>query len=468
MTSDDLAFASALDQATMLRTRDVSPVELTELYLERIERINPRLGAYITVSAEHALEAARAAEKALTSGENVPDFCGVPISIKDLNDTAGIRTTHGTQLWADRVPERDDELVARIRRAGFTILGKTVTPEFGPLNVSEPPAYPPGRNPWNLERSCGGSSGGAASAIVAGLCPISQGSDGGGSIRNPSSWCGTFGLKPSRGRVSASPGPEQFFSINGPIARTVADAAALLDVMQGYAKGDAHWIIPPERPYRGEAGADPGKLRIAFHPHPGHEANEIAPANRQAVLDTAKLLSEMGHELVEAAPPSFDAVFLARSAMIFAGNFAAREADLPDPATFDPWNRMLLEMGRGVSAGDYVRGMGDLQRRSRDVVAFFDDYDLLLTPTVGKPPPLVGALKDFDFSKLQEVFLLTPFTSMWNTTGQPASSVPSGFDELGLPVGVQLVGRPWDEATVVRASAQLEAARPWAHLRPEL
>ncbi len=199
----------------------------------------------------------------------MPDFCGVPISIKDLNDTAGIRSTHGTALWADRIPERDDELVARIRRAGFTILGKTVTPEFGPLNVSEPPAYPPGRNPWNLERSCGGSSGGAASAIVAGLCPISQGSDGGGSIRNPSSWCGTFGLKPSRGRVSPAPGPEQFFSINGPIGRTVADTAALLDVMQGYAKGDAHWVIPPARPFRDEAGADPGQA-----------AHRVPPASR--------------------------------------------------------------------------------------------------------------------------------------------------------------------------------------------
>ncbi len=468
MASDDLAFTSALDQAEMLRKRDVSPVELTELYLDRIERINPRLGAYLTVSADHALERARAKEKALTSGEPLPAFHGVPISIKDLNDTAGIRTTHGTAAWADRIPDRDDEVVARIRRAGFTILGKTVTPEFGPLNVSEPPAYPPGRNPWDLTRSCGGSSGGAASAIVAGLCPVSQGSDGGGSIRNPSSWCGAFGLKPSRGRVSAAPGPEQFFSINGPIGRTVADTAALLDVLQGYAKGDAHAVPPPSRPFKDEATADPGKLRIAFHPHPGYEPDQIAVANRQAVLDTAKLLEQMGHELVEAAPPSFDAVFLAQAAMIFAGNFAARAADLPDPSTYDPWNLMLLEMGKTASAADYVRGMGDLQRRSRDVVAFFDDYDLLLTPTVGQPPPLVGALKDFDMTKIQEVFLLTPFTSMWNTTGQPASSVPSGFDEWGLPVGVQLVGRPWDEVTVIRVSAQLEAARPWAHLRPEL
>ncbi len=364
MQNDDLAFTSALDQAAMLRKRDVSPVELAELYLERIERINPSLGAYITVCGDYALEAARAAEKALASADDLPTFCGVPISLKDLNDTAGIRTTHGTALWADRVPDRDDEVVARVKRAGFTVLGKTITPEFGPLNVSEPPAYPPGRNPWNLERSCGGSSGGAASAIVAGLCPISQGSDGGGSIRNPSSWCGTYGLKPSRGRVSAAPGPEQFFSINGPIGRTVADTAALLDVMQGYVKGDAHAVVPPVRPYRLEAGADPGKLRIAFHPHPGFEADLIAPANRQAVLDTAKLLGELGHELVEAAPPSFDDVFLAQAAMIFAGNFAARAADLPDPSTFDPWNLMLLEMGKGVSAADYVRGMGDLQRRS--------------------------------------------------------------------------------------------------------
>ena len=221
--------------------------------------------------------------------------------------------------------------------------------------------------------------------------------------------------------------------------------------------------IPPARPYREEAGADPGRLRYAFHPHPGFEADEIAPANRQAVLDTAKLLSEMGHELVEAAPPSFDGGFLAESAIIFAGNFAAREADLPDPATFDPWNRMLLEMGRGVSAGDTCGEWATSSACAREVVAFFDDYDLLLTPTVGKPPPLVGALKDFDFTKLQEVFMLTPFTSMWNTTGQPASSVPSGFDELGLPVGVQLVGRPWDEPTVIRVE---RAARSGSSMGP--
>jgi amidase len=260
---------------------------------------------------------------------------------------------------------------------------------------------------------------------------------------------------------------DAFFAINGPISRTVADAAALLDVMAGYTTGDAHIAPPPPRPFPHEAAADPGRLRIAFHPHPGRDPAAVAPAYRQAVLDTAALLGELGHDLVEATPPAFDDL-LAPAALVFAGNFAARAPDLPDPDTYDPWNRMLLEMGRGVSAADYVRAMSSLQARARDVVAFFDDVDVLLTPTVGQPPPAVGALRDFDLSRIQQVFDLTPFTSMWNTTGQPAASVPAGFDGDGLPVGVQLVGRPWDEATVIRVSAQLEAAHPWSGTRPSL
>jgi amidase len=196
MNGSSLAFTPALEQAELVRTRQVSPVELVDLYLARIEELNPELNAYITVAAEFARGAALAAERAVGAGDELPPFHGVPISIKDLNDTAGIVSTHGTAEWRDRVPERDDEVVARIKRAGFVILGKTVVPEFGPLNVSEPPGYPPGRNPWDPARSCGGSSGGAAAAIAAGLCPISHGSDGGGSIRNPAAWCGVFGIKP--------------------------------------------------------------------------------------------------------------------------------------------------------------------------------------------------------------------------------------------------------------------------------
>ncbi len=203
MDERDLAFTPALEQAARVRRRDVTSSELTEVYLERIEALNPTINAYVTVAADAARVQAAAADEALAGTGPHPPFLGVPISIKDLSDTAGIRSTHGTAEWRDRVPAHDDEVVARCRRAGFVILGKTIVPEFGPLNISEPPGYPPGRNPWNPELTCGGSSGGAAAALAAGLCAISQGSDGGGSIRNPSAWCGVVGLKPQRGRVSA-------------------------------------------------------------------------------------------------------------------------------------------------------------------------------------------------------------------------------------------------------------------------
>src|SRR5262249_45806080 len=230
-----------------------SSVELIDCYLARIEELNPVLNSYITVAADHARSAARAAdERRGGNDDDVPRFLGVPISVKDLADTAGIVSTHGRAEWRHPIPDHADAVVAKLRAAGFVFLGKTVVPEFGPLNISEPPAYPPGRNPWNPELNCGGSSGGAAAALVAGLCPASHGSDGGGSIRNPSSWCGTFGLKPQRGRVSHAPYPQGMFSIDGPITRTVADAGALLDVMSGYVTGDAWWAPPPERAFLDE------------------------------------------------------------------------------------------------------------------------------------------------------------------------------------------------------------------------
>jgi amidase len=468
--TDVLAFTPALEQARLIRDGDVSPVELVELYLERIDRLNPQLAAYLTVASEFARDGAARAEKTRRGDGTDAPFHGVPISIKDLNDTAGIRTTAGTAAWADRVPEHDDEVVARIKRAGFVILGKTNTPEFGPLNVSETLAYPPGRNPWDPTRSCGGSSGGAAAALAAGLCPISQGSDGGGSIRNPSAWCGTFGIKPSRGRVSDAPRSMQHFSINGPMGRTVADTAALLDVMAGYAVGDTYFAPPPTRPFVDEARRPAGRLRVAWHPHPGVEAGAIAPAHRRACEDAAKLLEDLGHEVVPADPPAFDADLLVRTSLIFAANHAARAEQYPPLDTIAPWNRTMIEMGRTVSATDYVAAMHAVEATARRVVAFFDDFDVLLTPTVAQPPPAVGALQFADdfLAKVPELFALTPFTAMWNLTGQPAVSIPFGFDDDGLPVAVQLVGRPADEATLIRVSAQVETARPWAHHRPPI
>lgn len=477
MEPHELAFVPALEQAAMVRRGDVTPTELAECYLARIEALNPTLNAYVTVSADVALAAARDAERRLASGaagegddaRNGPaPFLGVPISIKDLADTAGIVSTHGTAEWRDRVPDRDDEVVARIRAAGFGILGKTIVPEFGPLNISEPPGYPPGRNPWDPQRSCGGSSGGAAAALAAGLCPISHGSDGGGSIRNPSAWCGVFGIKPQRGRISRAPRPQSFFSHDGPIARTVADAAALLDVMAGYATGDAYWAPPPSRPFRAEVGAAPGRLRVAWHPHPGVEREACEPANRAAAADTAALLADLGHDVVEACPPGYGDEVLAAASVVFAANHAAEADTVPYPPldTLDPWMATLIGLGRMVSAVDYAKAMSSLQDLSRRVVAFFDDFDVFVSPTVAKQPPLVGAMQGMGIDEVQQFFALTPFTALWNTTGQPAVSLPLAWDDDGLPVGVQVVGRPADEATLIRVSAQLEAARPWIDRRP--
>jgi amidase len=457
----------------MLRRRDVSAVELAECYLTRIETLNPTINAYVTVAADFAREHARAADVTLRGRggeESLPPFLGVPISIKDLHDTAGIRSTHGTAEWRDRVPERDDEVVARCKRAGFVFLGKTIVPEFGPLNISEPPGYPPGRNPWDPERSCGGSSGGAAAALVAGLCAVSHGSDGGGSIRNPSAWCGAVGIKPQRGRVSAAPDAQQFFSISGPIARTVADAAALLDAMAGPATGDAWWAPPFERPLVEEVGREPGRLRIAYHPHPGVERDACAPANRAAVEDIARLLESLGHDVEEAVPPGYAEDVVLQSSTIFAAQHAAAADLLPYPPleTLDPWMRTLVEMGRLVGAVDYVKALDELQAMSRRTVAFFDHdgYDMFVSPTVAAPPPVVGSMGNAGIERVMEFWALTPFTALWNTTGQPAMSLPLATDDSGLPVGVQLVGRPAGEPSLVRVASVLEGERSWIDRRP--
>lgn len=462
----DLARTTALEQAELVRTRRVSPVELVDDVLARIEALNPALDAFLTVAADQARDAARAAEALVRTGGDLPPFLGVPISIKDLNDTAGIRTTHGTATWQDRVPDRDDEVVARIRRAGFVIVGKTNTPEFGSRSTTESPAYPTARNPWNLDRTPGGSSGGAGAAVAAGLGALAQGSDGGGSIRIPAAWCGVFGIKPSRGRVSGAPGPQSWNATNGPIARTVADAAALLDVMQGYATGDSWWLAPPDRPFVDEVGVDPGPLRIAWtdeHPDP---ALDVAPAWIDAVHATVELLAGAGHELVRADPPTLD---LASFALIPASATASR-ADLPPVETLDAPNRALVDFTASSTSLQLARAMHDLQVETRRAVAFFDDHDLLLTPTLAAGPPAIGEqiLGGDDWEGMLKLLDLVAFTPTWNMTGQPAVAVPAGFDTDGLPVSIQLVGRPADEATLIRVSSHLEQVRPWGDAHPPL
>jgi amidase len=466
--SAELAFAAATEQADLVRRKEISPVELVEIYLDRIEAINPVINAYVTVAGEQARASARQAEATIAEGGDLPPFLGVPISIKDMAATAGIRTTRGCAAWSDRVPDTDDEVVARIRRAGFIILGKTVVPELGAINVCEPPGYPPGRNPWDPERSCGGSSGGAAAAVVAGLCPISQGSDGGGSIRNPSAWCGAFGLKPSRGRISDAPRSQQFFGVNGPISRSVGDAAALLDVMAGPTVGDAFWAPPPPLAFGAGWTRSPGRMRIAFNARTADPDLPVDEAWMDAVADAAQVLEGLGHVVEEVDLPTFaggDSSMMTDLALIFAGAWAARD-DVPAEETLTVWTRSLIERGRQVSASQVMAAQERVIRACRHVVQFFERYDLLLTPTVAQPPPMVGEFADLTYDGVMRLWAYTPFTGLWNTTGQPAVSIPWTIDHRGLPVAIQLVGRPTDELTLLQVSGQIEAAHPWSGLRP--
>jgi amidase len=464
MNKGDLAFTPALEQAQLIRSKQVSPLELVELYLERINRLDSQLGSYFTVTADMAIADAKTKTEQLAvtgSPSELPPFFGVPISIKDLNPVAGVPCTYGTAALRNQLATHDDAAVTRIKQAGFIILGKTATSQVGSLPYTEPEGFPPTRNPWNLERTPGGSSGGAAAAVAAGLCPVAQGSDGGVSIRGPAFCCGLVGLKPARGRISHAPvGDYQSgISINGPIARTVRDAAALLDVMSGYVTGDPYWLPDPETPFLQATEQKPGSLRIAFStsiPSVG----EVAPACGQAVLDTVRLLQDMGHE-VEAGCPDFTGLIEPFKAVWQAGVGAS---GIPAPL-LEKMNLWLLE--NTGSAGDYLRAVYQMQAISRRTVAFFDSFDVLVLPVYMHETVRVGEWANLSPEEtLEKIISWIAPCPPFNASGQPAVALPAGFDADGLPVGVQLVGRPAAEATLLALAAQIEAAKPWSHHRP--
>jgi amidase len=457
----ELAFLPATEQARLIRERDVSPVELVELYLERIGRLDRELGAYVTVCGEAALAEARAK----TEQPAQAPFHGVPIALKDLDTTAGIRTTFSSQAYAEHVPDFDLAHVTRLKAAGFVVLGKTNTPEFGTTAFTDSPLNGPCRTPWDLSRNAGGSSGGAAAAVAAGLVGIAQGSDGGGSIRIPASCCGVFGIKASRGRVSNAPFvPGIGLGTTGPLARTTLDAAAYLDVVSGYEWGDPFPAPEPERPFADEIGADPGRLRIALTSTPPLET-DVDPACVAAVRDAAELLASLGHEVQEAKPDwggpqlmdDFLPVWQAVPALY----------PIPDVAVLTPLNRWFLERAAGTSSPEYAAAIGRLQLRARRLTALWSSFDLLLTPALAMLPAPLGWDTEPDDPREQfdRAARFTPFTAAFNVTGQPAVSLPLHWTEAGLPVGVHLVGAPFGEALLLRVSAQLEAARPWAGRR---
>jgi len=455
----ELAFAGPLELAARVRARDVSPLELVDLYLERIERLDPQLNAYVTVAAEQARAEARAAESA-------PDapFRGVPLPIKDLTETAGLRTTYSTKAFADNVPEADAAVVRRLREAGFVVLGKTNTPELGTIAQTESELNGVCRNPWNPDLTPGGSSGGAAAAVAAGLAPAAHGSDGGGSIRTPASCCGLVGIKPSRGRVSPAPyGPGPVgLSTAGPLARTVRDAAALLDAMAGPEPGDPFVAPAPERPFLAEADEEPGRLRIAVTLEPPIEV-PVDPACAAAARATADLLAELGHDVVEATPPWQSEEVLVHFIRVWQVSPAI--VGVEDLSLLEPINRTLAEDALATPSPAYAAAVYILQAEARRIVGFWQDVDVVLTPTLALPPVPIGWTFEETDGDARLAFarqtLFTPFTPLVNVTGQPAISLPLHSSDSGLPIGVQLIGAPFADATLVRLASQLERARPW-------
>lgn len=460
----ELAFLSAVEQARLIRAREVSSTEIVRLYLERIERLDPELNAFVTVCGEAALEHAAALD-----GESGDEpFRGVPIAVKDLTPTAGIRTTFSSHAYADFVPDYDTAVVRRMREAGFVIVGKTNTPEFGTTAFTESDLNGTTRNPWDPTRTSGGSSGGAAAALAAGLIPIAHGTDGGGSIRIPASCCGVFGLKPSRGRVSSAPfGSLEGLSTAGPLSRTVEDAAHLLDVLAGYEPGDPWWAPPPDGSFAGAAAAPPGTLRVAVTSTPPIET-PVSSECIAALHSAAALLTELGHEVVEATPPWADPDLFHTFIEVWQAGVALHPID--DLSLMTPLNRGLVESARASSAVDYVRAVASLQLIARRTVAFWQETDVVLTPTLAMPPVPVGWQESVDgaIEQLLRNTEFTPFTAIANLTGLPAASLPLHRTEDGLPIGVQAIGPPAGEAVLLSLAAQVETVRPWAHERPPI
>jgi amidase len=458
----ELAFLPATEQAQLVRTGQISSIELVELHLARIAQLDPELNAFVTVPAEQALADARAIDQ--TEGD--APFRGVPIGVKDLTATRGIRTTYSSRAYADHVPDFDTAVVRRLREAGFVIVGKTNTPEFGTTAFTESDLNGATRNPWSTELTPGGSSGGAAAAVAAGLVPLGHGTDGGGSIRIPASCCGLFGLKPARGRVSAAPFTSlEGLSTAGPIARTVMDAAALLDVLAGYEPGDPWWTPPPDRPFAEEAREPPGRLRVAVTSSPPIRT-PVDPSCRDALASAAALLDELGHAVSEGTPPwTEEEIFDVFITVWQVGPALYAPEDL---SLLTPLNRGLVESARQTSAADYSRAVARLQALARRTAAYWQEVDVVLTPTLALPPVQIGWQEAVEgaIEQLRRSVAFTPFTAVANVTGLPAVSLPLHWTAEGLPVGVQAIGPPAGEALLISLAAQIEEARPWAHLRP--
>ncbi len=466
----DLLTRPALELAALVHAGQVGATELVEASLRRIEELDPQINAFVDVYADEALATA----EAIGPGDPRP-FAGVPIAIKNSRAVAGRRMTCGAGFLGDWVAPHDHNVVARLRAAGFVLVGSTTLPEWAIQPWTNTKRFGATRNPWDRARTSGGSSGGSGAAVAAGMVPIAHATDGGGSTRIPAACCGLVGLKPQRHRISPRPdASESFLAADGVLSRTVADTAAALDVLAGREVGDGSWAPPPPEPFAAAAAREPGRLRIAWTARPALDG-EVEPVTAAAARDAASLLEALGHDVEQAEPPwrrpglldAFTGLFapLVMLQVVHARAVRGRE---PTEDDMEPLSWALWRLVTTTSSLQASIASARMQSFAREVLAWMEPYDAVLTPSLATAPP---ALEDTDWrtedpmAMFARAAAFTPFTAVANVTGQPAISVPL-TEAAGLPVGVQLLGRQAGEGPLLALAGQLEAARPWAARRP--
>lgn len=464
MTPDEYRKHDAVGLAELVAKGEVTAAELLEAAIARMEAVNGQVNAVV----QQYLDYARAVAAQAPSGA----LGGVPFLLKDLGALMeGTVTTAGSRLMADLVQPADSAIVAAYKRAGLVIFGKTNTPEFGLMPVTEPALFGPSRNPWDLERTPGGSSGGASAAVAAGIVPAAHASDGGGSIRTPASTCGLVGLKPSRGRVSFAPNGEGWggLSVQHAVTRSVRDCAALLDIVCHPQPGDPYYLSPPAEPYQALAGRAPGKLSIAFSTAALASPHPIEPECAEAVRAAARLCENLGHMVEEADPPYDAGVGVAGGYCTGAGTAAgldteaARRGRPIEQGEVEPLTWAMYQRGKAIAGTDYVRGLSTVHAYGRQMAAFHQRFDVLIMSTLGTPAIPIGHLTETGRGEdyAERLFAFMPNTQAFNISGQPAITLPLAWSRSGLPIGVQFVAPIGAEAVLLQLAAQLEQAQPW-------